>query len=144
MWNFKGYLWNSIQNILPIHWKVWFLYKIEILRALIRLKSSYAFLKRPPYLVWCSWSRSVFPWVTLLQPPELSEWDPPLHEQTWERKNRSKSQCGPVIMQLIFSLNRHNRCCMACLTPVKVRHRGETIWYWHDTISAGSQSGGKV
>ena len=47
MWNFKGTLWNSTQNILPIHWKIQFLYNIEILRAL-RFKSSYAVLKRPP------------------------------------------------------------------------------------------------
>ena len=47
VWNFKGTFWNSTQNILPIHWKIWFLYNIEILRAL-RFKSSYAFLKRPP------------------------------------------------------------------------------------------------
>ena len=47
MWNFKGTLWNSTQNILPIHWKLQILYNIEILRAL-RFKSSYAFLKRPP------------------------------------------------------------------------------------------------
>ena len=41
MWNFKGTLWNSTQNILPIHWKIWLLYNIEILRALtLRLKSS--------------------------------------------------------------------------------------------------------
>ena len=26
VWNFIGYLWNFIQNILPIHWKLWFLY----------------------------------------------------------------------------------------------------------------------
>ena len=26
VWNFKGYLWNSIQNILPIHWKMWILF----------------------------------------------------------------------------------------------------------------------
>ena len=50
MWNFKGTLWNSTQNILPIHWKIWFLYDIEILRAL-RFKSSNAFLKRPPVVV---------------------------------------------------------------------------------------------
>ena len=43
MWNFKRYLWNSTQNILPIHWKIQFLCNIEILRAL-RFKSSYAFL----------------------------------------------------------------------------------------------------
>ena len=47
MWHFKGTLWNSTQNILSIHWKIWFLYNNEILRAL-RFKSSYAFLKRPP------------------------------------------------------------------------------------------------
>ena len=47
VWNFKGTLWNSPQNILPIHWKIWFLYNIEILRAL-RFKSSSVFLKRPP------------------------------------------------------------------------------------------------
>ena len=45
-WNFKGTLWNSTQNILPTHWQTWFLYIIEILRAL-RFKNSYLFLKRP-------------------------------------------------------------------------------------------------
>ena len=35
------------KDILPIHWKIWFLYNIEILRAL-RFKSSNAFLKCPP------------------------------------------------------------------------------------------------
>ena len=44
---FKGTLWNSTQNILPIHWKIRFLYSIEILRALM-FKSSYTFLKCPP------------------------------------------------------------------------------------------------
>ena len=47
MWDFKGTLWNSTQNILPIHWKIWFLYNIEILRAL-SFKSSYTFLKHTP------------------------------------------------------------------------------------------------
>ena len=47
MWNFKVTLWNSIQNISPIHWKIWFLHNINILRA-FRFKSSYTFLKRPP------------------------------------------------------------------------------------------------
>ena len=47
LWNFKDTLWNSTQNIFPIHWKIWFLNNIEILRAL-RFKSSYEFLKRPP------------------------------------------------------------------------------------------------
>ena len=48
--------WNSTQNILPMHWKIWFLYNFEILRAL-RFKSSYAFLKRPPgrHLSWNYW-----------------------------------------------------------------------------------------
>ena len=50
VWNFKGTLWNSTQNILLIHWKIRFLYNIGILRAL-RFKSSYAFLKRPPVLL---------------------------------------------------------------------------------------------
>ena len=50
MWNFKGYLWNSTQNILPIHWKMWILLTCENLRAL-RVKSSYAFLKRPPGII---------------------------------------------------------------------------------------------
>ena len=47
LWNFKGTLWNSTQNILPIHWKIRILYNIEILRTL-RSKSSYAFFKCPP------------------------------------------------------------------------------------------------
>ena len=47
VWNFKGNFWNSTQNILPIHWKMRFLYNIEILRAL-KFKSSSVFLKRPP------------------------------------------------------------------------------------------------
>ena len=44
-----GNLWNSTQNILPIHWKNRFLYN-NLLRAL-RFKSSYAFLKCPPDLL---------------------------------------------------------------------------------------------
>ena len=52
VWNFKGTLWNSTKNISPIYWKVWFLYNIEISRAL-RIKSSYVFLKcRPGHLIW--------------------------------------------------------------------------------------------
>ena len=30
VWNFKGYLWNSTQNISPIHWKMGFLYMAEL------------------------------------------------------------------------------------------------------------------
>ena len=45
--NFKGALRNSTQNILPIHWKMWILYNIEILRAL-GFESSSAFLECPP------------------------------------------------------------------------------------------------
>ena len=29
VWNFKGYLWSSMQNISPIHWKIWYLYNIQ-------------------------------------------------------------------------------------------------------------------
>ena len=46
VWNFKGNIWNSTQTILPICWKIWFWYKIEILWAL-RCESSNMFLKRP-------------------------------------------------------------------------------------------------
>ena len=45
MWNFKEYLWNSSQNKFPIHWKVWFLYNVGVLRA-FRFNSSYLCLKR--------------------------------------------------------------------------------------------------
>ena len=61
VWNFKGYLWNSTQNILPIHWKMWILFTSENLRAL-RFKSSKVFLKRPPGLVHrcaCRWCGSL-------------------------------------------------------------------------------------
>ena len=47
LWNFKGTLWNSTQNIWPIHWRICFLYNIETLRVLI-FNSSYVFLKCPP------------------------------------------------------------------------------------------------
>ena len=40
--NFKGYLWNSMQNILPIHWKKLFLF-VENLRA-PKITNPYAFL----------------------------------------------------------------------------------------------------
>ena len=48
---FQRYPLKFTQNIFPIHWKIWFLYNIEILRAL-RFKSSYVFLKCPPGLHW--------------------------------------------------------------------------------------------
>ena len=45
VWNFKGYLWNSTQDILPIHWKMCiFLFTGEHFRD-VRFKSSQAFLK---------------------------------------------------------------------------------------------------
>ena len=47
MWNFKGILWNSTQNILPIYWKIWFLYNSEILRAL-RFKKELICIFEPP------------------------------------------------------------------------------------------------
>ena len=34
VWNFKGNLWNSTQNILPVHWKGLSWFSIENLRAL--------------------------------------------------------------------------------------------------------------
>ena len=37
VWNFKGDLWNSTQNMWLIHWKMWFLYNVEILRAPLRI-----------------------------------------------------------------------------------------------------------
>ena len=37
MWNFKGSLWNSIQNILPIHRKICIPYWYAKIRELIRL-----------------------------------------------------------------------------------------------------------
>ena len=59
MWNFKGDLWNSTQNILPIHWKIQFFYNTEILRAL-RFKSSYTFLKCPPGLLGHLWQSNTW------------------------------------------------------------------------------------
>ena len=47
VWNFKGYLWYSAQNILTIHWKIKFLYNVENLRA-PRYTNSYVSLKRSP------------------------------------------------------------------------------------------------
>ena len=47
MWNFKGTLWNSTQNIFPIHWKMRLSYNIEISRAFI-FKNSKVFLNCPP------------------------------------------------------------------------------------------------
>ena len=59
---FQRYPLNSTQNILPIHWKIWFLYNIEILRVL-RFKSLYEFLKRPPcHLLTNADLRSIPPW----------------------------------------------------------------------------------
>ena len=46
VWNFKGFLRNCTLNILPIHWKIWFLYSVGSLRA-FRFKSSYMYLECP-------------------------------------------------------------------------------------------------
>ena len=46
VWNFKGNLWNSTQNILPIHWKMRYLYNIEFLR-LLDLRAHKWFLNAP-------------------------------------------------------------------------------------------------
>ena len=46
VWNFEGFLWNSTQNTLQIHWKICRSLISEDLRA-PRLTSSQVFLKRP-------------------------------------------------------------------------------------------------
>ena len=46
VWNFKGDLWNSTLNILPIHWKRPFLFSNENVRAL-RFMRLYMFLNTP-------------------------------------------------------------------------------------------------
>ena len=65
VWNFKGYwyLWNSTQNILPIHWKMCNLLRSENLGA-PRFTSSLAFLKRPPD----------GPWSEHCQPADWTSW----------------------------------------------------------------------
>ena len=72
VWNFKGSLWNSAQNILSIHWNMCILFTGEILRA-FRFKSSSAFLKRPLIMFWCvlSWFHYQFMWIGRLQ---LRKW----------------------------------------------------------------------
>ena len=52
MWNVKGYLWNSTQNILTIHRKIRFLYNVENLKAL-RFTITCAFLNHPTPKPFC-------------------------------------------------------------------------------------------
>ena len=59
MWNFKGYLSNSTQNIIPIHWKMSILLG-ENLRSL-RFKSSYA--PWSPRTVLLNCSRRTCPYI---------------------------------------------------------------------------------
>ena len=47
VWNFKGTLWNSTQNILPKHWKISILFGGGKLRALSALKAHLYFWNRP-------------------------------------------------------------------------------------------------
>ena len=47
VWTFKGSLWNSTQNILPIYWKRRFSFSVGNLRA-PRCTSSKVFLNPPP------------------------------------------------------------------------------------------------
>ena len=49
VWNFKGTLWSSTQNIFTIHWKMCISFRCENLRAL-RFKSSQVSLKHTPVL----------------------------------------------------------------------------------------------
>ena len=49
VWNFKGYLWNSTQNIIPIHWKIQFLWNKEELFQESSLKITFlTLLLHPP------------------------------------------------------------------------------------------------
>ena len=62
VWNLKGTLWNSTQNILSVHWKMCISFTDENLRAL-RFKRSYAFLKRPPGPNVSGWMSPAFTYV---------------------------------------------------------------------------------
>ena len=55
--NVKGHLWNSTQNILPVHWKIWNFYNIQILRALcVRVHMHFERLSWPT-----SWAGGLIP-----------------------------------------------------------------------------------
>ena len=57
VWNFKSSLWNSTQNILPIHWEMWILSTGKILRAL-RFKGWQVVLKCTPGANTTKWVRA--------------------------------------------------------------------------------------
>ena len=104
MWNFKGTLWNSTQNILPIHWKIWFLCNIEILRGL-RFKSSYAFLKRTPRstdTMVTLWHGNVFH-ITVWRDCAGHRWI------TSIRASNTELPCFCAV-RLNKLLNKHSRC----------------------------------
>ena len=71
MRNFKGCLWNSIQNILPIHWNIRFSYNVENLRALT-FRSVYAFFNSPKsnrHYIQCTgiWFQVITDWYKLIK-----------------------------------------------------------------------------
>ena len=104
--NFKEYLWNSTQNILPIQWKIQILYNVENWRAL-RFTSSNVLLKRMPssLLLWIKWhskvilgsfSYNVYRWLSL---------------RLWllhcKHMKLPQSCAGPLILSYITTLFYH-------------------------------------
>ena len=134
MWNFKGYLWNSIQNILPIHWKINLLWNIEILRAL-RVKSSYAFLKRPPDL-----DLPVPP--TRFHEMTASAWVPHCDCRTWSNLRCLVISAVPCSINLTKSIGKYHNSSWefdSQLRLRRVRHatldKKNTGWIYTDTLA---------
>ena len=138
MWNFKGTLWNSTQNILPIHWKIWLLFNIEILRAL-RFKSSYVLLKHPlvPHTSW-TWT-----WIPLCL---LKPWHLALQFKIeyWTYFLLCFSRCWLfAFVDQIMPLKMVNDYTWNCtafeeLISIVLKNRGGSNWqvlmYWNTSL----------
>ena len=121
MWNFKAYIWNSTQNILPIHWKMQFIYSVEIFRVL-RFKSSLAFRNDPSPHPRCNRTTSS---LQFRQPCRISV-------------NISYESTNALMTQEQQSEPQHKRLhnllyvmyCMKC-SRTSVDHQWQaTIWKW--------------
>ena len=100
----EGNIWNSIQNILPLHWKMRFLYKVEILRDLT-FKSSPVFLKQSP----CVWHLSCYYVDKLGVYSKLAKFETAI-------QSRSVVDCGPYDGASIITMHQ----CRESISPKPV------------------------
>ena len=133
MWNFRGYLWNFTPNILPIHWKIWFVnshedYLYEIY-CTIQCYAIHCYLK-----LFGAWEKMPLVWICIdiFNISWAMPWKDFLHYwPLWGESSNQQFQSGFYTIYPIRKGNAFFHILQCCLTGT-----GTILWLpqWQQSV----------